>query len=155
MANTPSTFKNKVEEAGSSFADKAKDAGAVFAERARETASTVADKSKEAASAVSQKASELASQAGHKAEDAAATVGGGMKTLASTIREKAPQGGMMESASTAVADSLESGGRYLQEQGFTGIANDLTNVIRRNPLPALCLGIGIGFLIARATTSRS
>jgi hypothetical protein len=54
-----------------------------------------------------------------------------------------------------VAGALESSGRYLEEQGLSGIGEDLTNLIRRNPLPAILLGIGLGFLLARATTSRS
>jgi hypothetical protein len=52
-----------------------------------------------------------------------------------------------------MADTLERGGRYLEEEGLRGIGQDLTNVIRRNPIPALLLGIGIGFLIARSLRS--
>jgi hypothetical protein len=78
-----------------------------------------------------------------------------MKSLASTIREKGPHEGMLGSASSAVANSLESGGRYLQEEGLGGIGDELTGLIKRNPLPSVLIGIGIGFLIARATSSRS
>ena len=35
------------------------------------------------------------------------------------------------------------------------MADDLTDLIRRNPIPALLVGVGVGFLLARATTSRS
>ena len=35
------------------------------------------------------------------------------------------------------------------------IANDVTNLIKRNPIPALFVGIGVGFLLARACTPRS
>jgi len=45
---------------------------------------------------------------------------------------------------------LESTGRYLQEEGLKGVAEDMTNLIRRNPLPAMFLGIGLGFILARA-----
>jgi hypothetical protein len=134
--------KNKAQETGTAVADKAK-----------ETASYVTDKAKEAASTVGQKASDVASTIGHKAEDATSAVGGSMKSLAGSIREKLPHEGVMGSATTAVADTLESGGRYLQEEGLSGMADDLTNLIRRNPIPALFIGIGIGFLIARATRS--
>jgi hypothetical protein len=58
-----------------------------------------------------------------------------------------------------VADTLEGGGRYLQEHGLSGIGEDLTNLVRRNPVPAVLLGIGLGlglgYLIARVTSSRS
>jgi F0F1-type ATP synthase assembly protein I len=33
---------------------------------------------------------------------------------------------------------------------LTGIADDLTGVIKRNPIPAVLVGIGIGYLIAHA-----
>ena len=60
---------------------------------------------------------------------------------------------MLGSAASAVADTLESSGRYLEESGLSGIGEDLTSMIRRNPVPALLVGIGLGFLIARATRS--
>jgi hypothetical protein len=116
-------------------------------------ASDLKNKTQEAASAVTEKARDMASAAGHKADEAVAAVGGGMKSLAGTIREHKPQSGVIGSAGSAAADTLESGGRYLQEQGLTGMAEDLTNLIRRNPITALLIGIGVGFLIARATTS--
>lgn len=76
--------------------------------------------------------------------------------MAQTIRENAPEKGMMGTASSAVADTLEQGGRYLQEQGLSGLGADMTNMIRRNPIPSVLVGFGLGFLIARfLTTSRS
>jgi hypothetical protein len=62
---------------------------------------------------------------------------------------------MAGEASTAVANTLENTGRHLQKEGLKGIADDVTNLIRRNPIPALLVGLGVGFLIARATTRRS
>jgi hypothetical protein len=75
-----------------------------------------------------------------------------MQSLAGSIRESAPHSGMMGSASTSVADSLERGGRYLQEEGLKGIADDVTDLVRKNPIPALLIGIGLGFILARATS---
>jgi hypothetical protein len=76
-----------------------------------------------------------------------------MKSVAETIREKSPQTGLVGSASATVAHTLESGGRYLEQQGFKGLASDLTDFIRRNPIPALLVGVGIGYMLARATRS--
>jgi len=102
---------------------------------------------------VAQQAREAACAVGHKAEGAAATVGEGMTSAAQTLRAQAPQAGMLGSAAANVADTLERGGRYLQEEGLRGIGDELTNLIRRNPLPALLIGFGVGYLIARATWS--
>jgi len=135
-------MKNKAQETATSVTEKAKD-----------FAGGVADKAKEAASSAAQSAGEAASTVGHKAEDATAAVACGMKSLAGSIREHTPQGGVLGTASSTIAETLESGSRYLQEEGLKGIGEDLTNVIRRNPLPALFVGIGLGYLIARATRS--
>jgi len=137
MASTMNTgfaategVKNKTEEMTSNVADTA-----------RQAAANVADKAKQAASAV-----------GHTAEDATHGLGCGMKSLGETLRDKAPQGGVLGSAASSVASGLERGGQYLQEEGIGGMAGDLTDLIRKNPIPALLVGVGIGFILARATS---
>jgi hypothetical protein len=112
------------------------------------------NKASEVASNVTDKAKQAAADLGKRAEDATHTVGGGMKDLAGTIREKSPREGVFGSAASSVASGLECGGQYLQEQGVGGIAEDVTNLIRRNPIPALLIGIGLGFFLARATVRR-
>ncbi len=116
-------------------------------------ASSVGDAAKSAAATVAEKASDAAGYVGKQVEGATSAVGGGMKSLAGTIREKLPHEGMLGSASGAIASTLESSGEYLQEHGLSGIGDDMTNVIRRNPIPAMLVCIGIGFLLARATRS--
>jgi hypothetical protein len=100
-------------------------------------------------------AGDLAREAGNKAESAVGAMGCGMQSLAQNIREHTPESGIVGSAASAVADTLDRGGHYLESQGLKGMAQDVTNLIRRNPIPALFIGIGLGFLIARATRSRS
>jgi hypothetical protein len=119
-------------------------------EKAKDMASNVAEKAKDVASNVAEKAKDTASTLGQKAEDATHAVGSGMQSLAGSMREKLPQGGPIGAASSTLASGLESTGRYLQEEGLKGIADDMTNLIRRNPLPAMFLGIGLGFVLARA-----
>jgi hypothetical protein len=57
---------------------------------------------------------------------------------------------MLGQASHAVADTLRTSGKYIEEARLSGMADDLTGMIRRNPLPAVLIGIGIGFLVGRA-----
>lgn len=123
------------------------------AERAKDAASSVAEQARTAAASAAHTARDVASQAGEKAEDAASSVAGGMQSLASTLRDKGPHEGMMGTATSRVADTLESGGRYLQEHGLKGMGDDLTNLIRRNPIPAVLIGVGLGFMIARSMRS--
>ena len=121
-------------------------------ERAQEAATYVADKAKSAASSAMHSAEGAASYVGQKAGDATAAVGGSLKSLGGTIRENTPKG-MVGDASCAVADTLESAGRYLEDEGLSGISEDMTNMIRRNPIPALLIAVGVGFLLARAMSS--
>lgn len=117
--------------------------------------SDLKDKAQDVASQAADKAKEFGSQAVKTADNAVSSVGDNVKSFGSTIRQNTPNSGMLGAASNAVADTVESAGEYLSEQGISGAAEDLTNLIRRNPIPAVLIGIGVGFLLARATTSRS
>jgi len=129
--------------------DTAKDMASKTGEVATDAVSSVAQKVSEAGSYVAHKAEDAGSYVAHKAEDATAAVGGEMKSLAGTLRDKGPHDGMLGNASSAVANTLESCGRELQEHGLSGIADDITNTVRRHPVPAVLIGIGLGFLLAR------
>jgi ElaB/YqjD/DUF883 family membrane-anchored ribosome-binding protein len=72
-----------------------------------------------------------------------------MKSLAGTIRDQGPHEGFLGDATSTVAKTLEQGGRYLQKEGVSGMADDVTDMIRRNPIPAVLVGIGVGFLLAQ------
>lgn len=154
MANTPGTTKINPGQGGQQGQQGQQGRGDEgLLGKARETASAVMDKAKDAASSAARGAGELASAAGERAESATSSVGGGMKSLAGTLRENLPREGMLGTAGRGVADSLESGGRYLEQEGLGGMVDDLSALIRRNPLPSLLVGIGLGFLLARMTRS--
>jgi len=144
MAGTTNFQKGQTgtEHRGADVMEKAKDAGTSAMDRAKDIAGTAADKAKDAASTV-----------GRSAEDATHAVGRGMESLADTVRQNLPREGVIGSAASTVASGLETGGRYLEKEGLQGMADDLTGLIRRNPIPALFVGIGLGFLLARLTTS--
>jgi hypothetical protein len=167
MANTTNqgqATRDKVKDTVSSAAEKTKDAAHTAVDRASDYASQAADKAGDFASRAADKASSLASQAadkardfasaaGDKADSATSSVGHGMRTAAEGLRERLPSEGMLGAASSSVADTLESGGRYLEEKGLSGVAEDMTGLIRRNPIPAVLIALGLGFLLARATRS--
>jgi ElaB/YqjD/DUF883 family membrane-anchored ribosome-binding protein len=99
------------------------------------------------AASVGQTLSEAASAAARKADDLASSAGAGMKNLGDTLRENAPRQGALGSATEAVASTLRDGGRYLEREGISGMMDDFGALVRNNPLPAICIGIGIGFLL--------
>lgn len=125
------------------------------AKKAQDVLHQAGDKARDAAGVVADGARNAAATIGQKAEDATGSVGQGLQSLAGTIRGHTPQSGVIGAAASSVATGLENTGKYLKDEGLSGMAEDITGMIRRNPIPALLLGVGVGFLIARATTSRS
>jgi hypothetical protein len=122
-------------------------------DKAKDMASSVGETVKDAASSVGEMASNAASAVGHAADRLASGAGTGMRNLGETIQQKGPHEGMLGSAARAVGGTLASGGKYIEEQGFSGMLEDLGGLIRRNPIPAILVGVGIGVLISRALRS--
>jgi ElaB/YqjD/DUF883 family membrane-anchored ribosome-binding protein len=107
-------------------------------------------KASEAATEAAQKAGEGLT---HAADDVAARAGSGLSTMSEGIKTHGPQEGMLGQAASRVAEGLDTAGKYLQEQGLSGAAEDMTNLIRRHPIPAVLVAAGIGFLVAQMTVS--
>jgi len=145
--------RHNAQDAGHSTIDKVKDAAGDIGDKAKDLAKDAAHGVRDAAHNVRDMAKDAANTAEKKTDSALHSVGSGMEDLAGTIRDKGPHDGMLGQASSRLAKGLESGGQYLQEEGIAGMADDFTAMIRRNPVPALFVGIGLGFLLARATRS--
>jgi len=144
---------DRTQATASSVADKAKDVASSAADKAKDLASSAAHTARDMASSAADKARDLASSAGRKADDAVSSVGTGMGSAADSLRSHAPQSGMLGSAASTVADAMESTGRYLEREGLSGMADDFTGMIKRNPIPAMLVAVAVGFLISRATRS--
>src|SRR5262245_19293019 len=120
MANAPSTPKHTPGQGGNE--PRGRDEG--ITEKARDAAAGVMDKAKDVASSAARTAGEAASAVGERAEAAASSVGSGMQSLAGTLRQNLPREGALGTAGRSVADSLESGGRYLEQEGLSGMMDD-------------------------------
>ena len=96
-------------------------------ENAERAAGNTLEKAREVASNAAQNVAGAAAYVGHKAEEATSSVG----------------------------NALENTGHYLKNDGLHHITADLTEMIKRNPVPAMLLGIGLGFLFAQATSRRN
>jgi hypothetical protein len=147
MADMMTSAKNKAQEVGEKFNQAANNA----ADSVRNAAGYVVDQVKDAASNASKAGEYLDQQAGN----ATTAIGGGLKAAGQAIRENAPHEGRFGQASSAVAQSLSDTGSYIEREGLEGIGHDLTGLIKKNPIPALLLGVGLGFLLARAVTPRA
>jgi ElaB/YqjD/DUF883 family membrane-anchored ribosome-binding protein len=146
MANT--TKEDIRERAGEaqqkveSGLEKGKSMLSQAAEKGREMAQTAAEKAKEAGTAVRD-----------RADSGVASMGSGIRSAAEGMRERLPQSGMIGSAASSIEDTLESTGRYLEEKGVSGAAEDLTMLIRRHPVPSVLIGLGVGILLGQFLTS--
>jgi hypothetical protein len=120
MPNAPNTNQNgqSTQEQDSNHSDKARLNGTSTMGRAKNLASNAANKAKG-----------LCRFAAGIAGNASTTIGNGIKSMGSTLRDKGPQKGMMGSAASRVANALERGGSYLQEDHLSGIADDLTGLV--------------------------
>ena len=151
MADAMTTMKNKAQDVGNSIGQTASRA----AEGVKNVAGNMADAAKSAAADLSKEGQHAASYLGQRAEDATSAVGSQLKYAGDTIRQHAPHDGAFGQASSAVANTLEQTGDYLQREGLEGIAADLSSLVKKNPIPSLFIGIGLGFLLARATSTRT
>jgi len=78
-----------------------------------------------------------------------ATAGQKIEQFADAIRDKAPEGKVGELVTNA-ASALEKGGNYFGSADMDSVRGDMESLIRRYPVQSLAVGLGIGFLVARA-----
>lgn len=125
--------------------------------QAKEATGQAADKAKEALSHTGEAISHAASAAGQAvsetAESATATVGSSMQSLAGTVRDSGPREGMLGNATRNVAEGLEGAGKYIEDKNLSGMMEDVNGLIKRNPVPAVLIALGVGFLVGRALSS--
>jgi hypothetical protein len=114
--------------------------GGNHADRANATATTAMERAKHAASHAAHTAMDLGRYAAGMADTVSAQIGHRIESMGGSLRGKGPHEGMMGTAACRVANALERGGRYLQEGGLSGVADDLTDLVRRK-LTAVETGI--------------
>jgi ABC-type transporter Mla subunit MlaD len=151
MADAMTTMKNKV----SDVTDSINQAANTAKDNLKTAAGNVADQAKRTAATLSAEGQQAASYIGQRADEYTDAFGTRLKSAGDAIRQNAPQDGPIGQASSTIARSLEDTGDYLQREGLGGIASDMSTIIKKNPIPSLLFGIGIGYLLAQATKSRS
>jgi uncharacterized protein YjbJ (UPF0337 family) len=88
----------------------------------------------------------VGSASGHQGEATATTVEGYAASLSATASEVGARAqDIATSAATSVASTMSGAGTYLQD-----LPGELTEIIRRHPIPSMLVGIGVGFLLARS-----
>jgi len=157
-----STQREQLKEDGENMLDAATERAKQAGEKASDIAQSAVDKVKQTADDLRSKepseivddarakAAEVGDAAASKVDSAMTATGAQLSTLAQTVRENAPEGKAGEVASKA-ADALDRSGEYLQVADLQMVRGDLERVIREHPIESLLVGVGIGYLVARAT----
>ena len=115
-----------------------------------ETTPSMGTSTQQAGSIPAKEQAEESSAAATTANQATSAVGEQLSSLAGMIRDKAPGEGTVGRAATAVAEKLGGAGAYLQEQKVEHVMGNVTDLIRRYPVPSLLIGLGVGYLLARS-----
>lgn len=130
--------------------EKAKVAAALISEMASLAASAAGARVSRVMSDSSVIASQTVRDLGGKADQLASNAGVGLQGLGDMISKNSPQVGVLKDASDALAGFVNEGGEYLQEAKLSGVTEDVSHVIRRNPIPSVLIALGVGWFIGRA-----
>jgi hypothetical protein len=108
----------------------------------------------------------LGTQFGEAAEAATTALGRRLQSIAKDVAGKSSVLGMLGGvggvrgagvlgvASSAVAVGLDRSGKFLESEGFQGTVKGISEQMKRNPIPFLLVGIGLGYLAGRHSKSR-
>jgi len=146
MANT---MKDEVRDR----AQDAKNMAEETYEKGKQAVQQAAEKGKDLAHTAADKAKEMGAAVRDRADAGVQSMGGGIRNAAESIKERVPQSGILGSAASSLTGTMDSAGRYLEEKGMSGAAEDLTGLIRKHPVPSVLIGIGLGILLGQFMTS--
>jgi uncharacterized protein YjbJ (UPF0337 family) len=105
--------------------------------------------------AVQEKYGQTREQAEREVERRLSEYGGTAGGIGSNLRSKVDEFGSTVSnkaseARGAVVSGVESARSYFQDRDFEELTGDLVGWVRRYPIQACLIGIGLGYLIARS-----
>jgi ElaB/YqjD/DUF883 family membrane-anchored ribosome-binding protein len=116
-----------------------------------ETASSATDAIGDAASQVKEKAAQLGRTAAQKVDETRGSTAEALQSTADSLRSGAQSSGeAISNVANRTAEKLEFTARYVREHDFSGMIQDVEEVVRRNPTQSLCAAIAVGFLMGSA-----
>ena len=121
--------------------------------KAKDAASSVGEMASHATSAVGAMAGRAACDVAKEADELTASAGVCIQGLGDRLSKNTPHSGVLGNASQAVAGAVKEGGEYLQGVKLSGMTEDVAHLIRRNPIPAVLIAIGLGWFVGRKLRS--
>jgi hypothetical protein len=79
-----------------------------------------------------------------------AAAGSNIKEWGEKISHQSPHEGPLGHASQAFASTIEGGGKYIEDTKLTGMAHDVTDLIKKHPVSAVAVCLAAGFWLGRA-----
>ena len=117
--------------------------------KAKEVAASAGEMASHATSAVGAMASRAACDIGKEADNLTASAGTCIEGLGDRLSKNAPHTGILGNTSQAVAGAVRDSGEYLQGAKLSGMTEDVAHLVRRNPIPAILIAIGLGWFVGR------
>jgi len=74
------------------------------------------------------------------------TVGSAAESVHSTFQQAKKS---TSDAFETVTDRLQASADYIEDRGVAGVMSDVETIVRRYPLQALMVGVGVGFVLSR------
>ncbi|GKS62754.1 hypothetical protein YTPLAS72_00580 [Nitrospira sp.] len=129
--NKTDSLENTTEQMGRKAEDAAQRAG----EKARQ---------------VSDDISEMAQRGGEKARHLAERVGDEIADASGKIQDKLRETGKgVGEVVNTVSEKVRSSAQYLEDSSVEDVVEDVAVLVKRYPIHAVLLGVGIGFLLGR------
>lgn len=133
--------------------DREQDEWSLAAGHAQDAAASAGAMVSHLGSAVGVLAQQTAGELGKQSDELAARAGAGVQAMGDRLGECCPQSGLLGSASQAVARTVREGGEYIEEAKLSGMTADVVSVIRKNPISAILIALGMGWCVGRKLRS--
>lgn len=167
-SGTGEAVKEEATQVASTAADQGKQTATAAADAAGQTASTAAEGAKQVASEAKQQATEVTRQATDQARELVGQAQGQLREQATTQTQRAVSGladvgkqiralsdgqpdqaGFAADAAKQLAEKVEEISNRMEQRGFDGAVEDLTDFARRRPGVFLLSAAATGFVVGR------
>jgi hypothetical protein len=165
---TGEAVKEEATQVASTAVDQGKQTATATADAAGQTASTAAEGAKQVASEAKQQATEVTRQATDQARELVGQAQGQLREQAATQTQRAAggmadvgkqiralsdgqpdQAGFAADAARQLAEKVEEIANRMEQRGFDGAVEDLSNFARRRPGMFLLSAAATGFVVGR------
>lgn len=122
------------------------------------TESNLSDRVSDAVEHTKSKLTEFGTTAASKIDENRVAAADGLEGAADSLHQRAdqlPGGEKVTNLAHSAADKLTATADYVRQNDLSSMVNDVEELVKKNPGPALAIAAGLGFLVARAFSNDS